>query len=188
LSNLIDIEYLFKEHYQRLFRVAYKVVNDKYSADDIVQEVFISVWRNKEGLSINTSIEGYLIKATINKSISFLEKNKKQNKTEITDQNEFLSIVHNNQNDFDYEIFQRLVYASLDKLPPKCKTIFILVRFENMKYKDVAEHLGINIKTVENQMSIAISKLNNELKPKLKNYFPEIIFTYFIFFFKFFWG
>lgn len=188
MSSLIDIEYLFKEYYKNLHRIAYQVVNDNNLADDVVQDVYISIWKSKDSLSINTSIEAYLIKSTVNKAISYLEKNKKKFKVELTEKHEFSKTMHFEPDNFDFELFQQLVYQSLDNLPPKCKAIFILARFENMKYKEIAEHLGISIKTVENQIAIALSKLNKELKPKLKSYFPEIVFTFFLLFSKFFWG
>lgn len=188
LSSLIDIEYLFKEYYKKLHHIAYQIVNDKDIAEDVVQDVFISVWKSREALLITTTIEGYLIKSTVNKSITYIEKSKKNLHIEISDQTDFFNGAHFQGEEVDFELFQQLVYQSLDKLPPKCKAIFMLARFENMKYKEISEHLGINIKTVENQMAIAISKLNQELKPKLKNYFPEIIFNFFLIFFNFFWG
>lgn len=188
MSSLIDIEYLFKEHYKRLHRIAYQLVNDKDFAEDVVQDVFISVWKSRDSLLITTTIEGYLIKSTINKAITYLDKSKKKLHVELTDQTEFKNDLNIQEQGIDFEIFQELVYQSLDKLPPKCKAIFMLSRFENMKYKEIAEHLGINKKTVENQMTIAISKLNKELKPKLKNFFPEIIFKLFLIFFNFLWG
>lgn len=188
MSSLIDIEYLFKEYYKRLHRIAFQVVNDKDMAEDVVQEVFINIWKNRESISITTTIEGYLVKATVNKAISHLEKNKKALKVELTDQNEFQNTQRSETSTFDYELFQKMVYQSLEKLPPKCKAIFMLCRFENMKYKEIAEHLGVNIKTVENQIAIATTKLNQELKPRLKNYFPELMINFFLIFFNFFWG
>lgn len=183
MSNLIDIEYLFKEHYKKLHRIAQKVVNDPVIAEDIVQEVFIHIWNNRESLQINSTIEGYLMKSVVNRSINHLEKNKKMVKTSLSDQTELKEAMSNSkQEHFDYELFQEMVYRSLDKLPPKCKVIFMLSRFEDMKYKEIAEHLDISIKTVENQMGIAIAKLNSELKPKLKNYFPDLFFSFFIIF------
>lgn len=185
MSSLIDIEYLFKEHYKRLYRVALRVVNDGQAADDVVQDVFLSVWKNRETIKITTTIEGYLIKSTLNKALNYLEKNKKNLKVAITDQLELKDALSNlKQESFDYELFQQLVYKVLDTLPPKCKTIFMLSRFEEMKYKEIAVHLDISIKTVENQMSIALSRLNGELKPKLKNYFPDLFSIIFLIFFE----
>ena len=172
MSNLIDIEYLFKEYYKRLFGVAYQVVNDESVADDIVQE-----------LNITTTIEGYLVRSTVNRALNYIEKNKRVKRVDIQDHLEF-NASHNRagENNYDQDVFQQLVHASLDNLPPKCKTIFTLSRFENMKNKEIAEHLGVSIKTVENQITIAISKLNQELKPKIQHLFPELLFLFLIFF------
>lgn len=183
MSNLIDIEYLFKTYYKRLFRVAYQVVNDESLADDVVQEVFIHVWKKREELNITTTIEGYLVKATVNRALNQLSKDKKMPKAEI--QEDFTLYIEKNhlhENHFDQDVFQKLVHASLDSLPPKCKSIFVLSRFEGMKNKEIAEHLGLSIKTVENQMTIALNKLNTELKPKIQHLFPELMFLFIIFF------
>lgn len=183
MSNLIDIEYLFKTYYKRLFRVAYKVVNDETLADDVVQEVFIHVWNKREELNISTTIEGYLVKATVNRALNLLSKNKKMPKIDIQDDiTLYIEKSHLSENHFDQEVFQKLVNTSLDSLPPKCKTIFVLSRFEGMKNKEIAEHLGLSIKTVENQMTIALNKLNTELKPKIQDLFPELMFLFLIFF------
>lgn len=185
MSESLDIESLYKTHFAHLHRVAIRVVNDSDAANDVVQDVFISVWKNKDSITIGTTMEGYLVKSTVNKAINYLEKNRRHLKVSITDQNEFSEgMAAFGENDFDYELFQGVVYQVLDSLPPKCRAIFNLSRFEDMKYKEIAEHLDISIKTVENQMSIAIKKLNSELKPRLKNNFPEIFIPLFLIFFQ----
>lgn len=183
MSNLIDIEYLFKEYYKRLFSVAYQVVNDESLADDVVQEVFIHIWNKREDLNITSTIEGYLVRSTVNRALNYVEKNKKIKTVDIRDHIE-LNAPQNQygENNYDREIFQKMVYTSLESLPPKCKTIFTLSRFENMKNKEIADHLGVSVKTVENQITIAISKLNQELKPRIQHLFPELLFLFLIFF------
>jgi RNA polymerase sigma-70 factor, ECF subfamily len=168
-----------------MFEIAFRVVKNQDNADDIVQEVFIHIWNKREELNINSTIEGYLVKSTVNKALNFLEKEKKNIKVELNDLIEFEANSKNNSSNYDDELLRNLIELSLDNLPPKCKTIFILSRFENMKNKEIAEHLGVSIKTVENQMTIALSKLNKELKPKLKSYFPDVLLI-FLFFYKFF--
>lgn len=165
-----------------MFRVAYQVVGDEALADDVVQEVFIHVWNKREELNITTTIEGYLVKATVNRALNLLSKNKKMPKVDIQDDvTLYIEKSHLSENNFDQEVFQKLVNASLDSLPPKCKSIFVLSRFEGMKNKEIAEHLGLSIKTVENQMTIALNKLNTELKPKIQHLFPELMFLFIIF-------
>lgn len=155
-----------------MFRLAKNLLHDPQAADDVIQEIFISIWKNRKSLSISSSIEAYLTKSTVNKCITVIEQNKKFQKTEINDSNQYFA-TQSNEEEMDFELIQQCINASLDKLPPKCKAIFMLCRFENMKYKDVAEHLEISIKTVENQMSIALHKLQEDLKPKLKNFYSE---------------
>ena len=186
MSEPIDIEFLFKEHYAHLHRVALRVVNDSDIANDVVQDVFLNVWKNRDSIKIGTTIEGYLVKSTVNKAINTLEKNKKHLKVSLNDQNELKeALTSSKENDFDFELFQGVVYQVLETLPPKCQAIFKLSRFEEMKYKEIAEQLDISIKTVENQMSIALKRLNSELKPRLKNNFPELFLTFFLIFFQF---
>ncbi|MFN5417505.1 MAG: RNA polymerase sigma-70 factor [Flavobacteriia bacterium] len=183
MSNLIDIEYLFKTYYKRLFRVAFQFVSDEHAADDIVQEVFIHVWNKREELNITTTVEGYLVKSTVNRALNYLEKNKKMVKVEIQDHLEIDHALHQlKESNYDQEILQQLISDCLDNLPPKCKAIFVLSRFEGMKNKEIAEHLGVSIKTVENQMTIALSKLNSDLKPKIQHLFPEMLFLFAIIF------
>jgi RNA polymerase sigma-70 factor (ECF subfamily) len=164
-----------------MFEIAYRIVKNQDNAEDIVQDVFIHIWNKREELNITSTIEGYLVKSTVNKSISYLEKNKKNIHIELNDLVEFETHSKNKSSNYDDEILKNLIEASLDNLPPKCKAIFVLSRFEKMKNKDIAAHLEVSIKTVENQMTIALSKLNSELKPKLLNYFPDLFLIFILF-------
>src|SRR5690606_3853531 len=68
------------------------------------------------------------------------------------------------------ELEQRLDHA-INSLPPKCRAIFVLSRFEEMKYQEIANHLDISVKTVENQMGIALEKIRNSMAPYLRGEF-----------------
>jgi RNA polymerase sigma-70 factor (ECF subfamily) len=160
--------------------MAFQLVKDSSNADDIVQEVFIAIWNKRDEIEINSTIEGYLVKSTANKCYTFLEKNKKIHKIELDDFTNYAPNDHKSDN-YDNEVLKKLINESLEKLPAKCKTIFVLSRFEKMKNKEIAEHLDISVKTVENQMTIAIGKLNTELKPKIDNFFPELLAGFLIF-------
>lgn len=186
MSSLIDIEYLFKTYYKRLFKVAYNIVGDSSQAEDIVQEVFIHIWKKREELNITSTIEGYLVKSTSNRAINAVLKNKKTTHVEIQDHIEFNLIENSAEiNSIDSSLINKLITNSLDLLPPKCRAIFVLSRFENLKNKEIAEKLNISTKTVENQMTIAISKLNANLKPKIKSYFPDFFLLFYFLFFSF---
>ena len=111
-----------------------------------------------------TQRKAYLMRSVVNTSLSYLKQNKKQK--ELTD-------IHlEAQGGSDEAVLQKELESkigqALDQLPPKCKAIFVLSRFENLKNKEIAATLGVSLKTVENQMGIALKKLRDELKSYFK--------------------
>lgn len=156
------VNLLFNNYYADLCKKAYRIVNDKDVAEDIVQDVFFKLWEKKLKIQIDTSLSAYLKRMVFNESISFLRKNKEL--LEFSDEI--------NQNQFsdepDYRLnqqeLQAVIKEAIKKLPPKCKTVFLLSRMEELSYKEIAEHLGLSVKTVENQMGKALKLLRHSLK------------------------
>jgi RNA polymerase sigma-70 factor, ECF subfamily len=156
------VSLLFNNYYTELCRKAYCIVNDQDIAEDIVQDVFFKLWEKKSKIQIDTSLSAYLKRMVFNESISFLRKNK-----------EFLEFSDDiNQNQIsdnpDYNLTQQELHAiiseAIEKLPPKCKTIFLLSRIEKLSYKEIADHLNLSVKTIENQMGKALKILRHSLK------------------------
>lgn len=174
--NINQYEQLFKQHYTKLCNAAHQITNDKEQAEDIVQDVFIKIWENKDAIQIKISSFSYLYRSVLNACYNEVKRKKVINlkhSTEIDLNN--LSFSQNIDGNMDFSHLQNTIHKSLEKLPPKCKTIFVLSRFENYKYKEIAEMLDISIKTVEAQMGIAINRLNTELKPILAKHFPDLL-------------
>ncbi len=180
LNNLTisEFELLFKKNYNQLCNVAFRIVNDKDIAEDLVQDVFLKVWENKESINFASNPGGYFYKMVSNSCLNYISR-KKVLKFSDSDKQNISNIATNDstESNLDFKKFQKTIYSALNALPPKCKAIFILSRFEDMKYREIAEQLEISIKTVEAQMGIAISRLNNDLKPVLMKNFPDIMFT-----------
>lgn len=154
---------LFEEHYEILVRFALQYAKDESVAKDIGQEVFVKLWKNRHALHIEGSIRSYLFKAVKNQCINYLKREKRRELREEIYANE-RTLEENEVDDFirTQELEQRFS-AALEKLPPKCKEIFLLCKRKGMKYKEVAEHLSISIKTVENQMGKALKILKKYL-------------------------
>jgi len=172
MTNLSDnFEVIYKQYYSMLCNAAENIVGDADSAKDVVQEVFIKLWNKREEIDTILNPKAYLFKSVINTSISFLEKNK--NKVRLGDM-KISSFASTDSNLLTKELESKISLA-LNALPAKCKAIFVLSRFEGMKNKEIAEHLGVSIKTVENQMGIAFKKLRNDLKPYLTKEFLPIL-------------
>lgn len=166
IIDLQAIEHLYNVDYKSLCNTANRIVNDWDTAQDVVQEVFIKLWKKRKELKIESTLRGYVFKAVINASLNYLENNKRilLFREDITEENiSRLNAAAPSEQMEENELKARIEQA-LDRLPPRCKTIFILSKFEGMKYRQIAEHLNLSIKTVENQMGIALQKLREDLK------------------------
>ena len=157
------MDILFRRHYAFICRAVYRVLNDNNLAEDIAQEVFFGLWKKRENLNISTSVQAYLKRAAINKSLNFIRDQKVK-----FDDEEKMPILTSNQSttqqQLEAEDLQKLINESIDQLPEKCRLVFTLSRFEEMSYQEIADQLGISIKTVENQISKALKFLRKALE------------------------
>lgn len=170
-----DIEQLFKLHYASMCKTVYKIVKDEAIAEDIVQDVFFNFWKKKDTLNITTSVAAYLKRSAANAGIDYLRKKRptSDNALDIDEpiyQHLAVDSSESDENIRTEELSNR-IEAALELLPPRCKEVFMLNRFEDMSYKEVAETLNISVKTVENQMGKALKILRVELK----DYLPFLI-------------
>jgi len=162
-----EIEGLFKQYHKVLCNITSNIVNDRAAAEDIVQDVFMNLWRKRNEIDFAIPMKGYLYRATTNGALNWIAKNKRTIpfNDALWKQNVLTSnVVEDKINEKE---LRTKIKQAIDRLPPKCKAIFVLSRYEGMKYKQIAENLNISIKTVENQISIALDKLRKELKPYL---------------------
>ncbi|MBK6840665.1 MAG: RNA polymerase sigma-70 factor [Bacteroidetes bacterium] len=164
-------ESLFRSYYQRLCSYANTLLNDPDESEEVVQQVFIQVWERREAMEINISIQAYLFKAVRNSCLNKLKHGKvrqiyAEEVTALAGQSEPASQI-TLQNEL-----QEQIHRAIESLPEQCRIIFKLSRFDELKYAEIAEHLGISIKTVENQMGKALKVM----REKLKDYLPLLIF------------
>lgn len=168
-----DFNAIFKSNYNAMCNISYIILKDKDSAKDVVQEVFIKLWAMAGKIDSITNVKGYLYRATTNASINYLtQKKKTQSLHKVS-----LTLIHNSEERTTIKELEDKIEKALNKLPPKCKAIFVLSRFEGMKYKEIADHLDISIKTVKNQMVIALDKMREDLKPYLTKEFLSFTFA-----------
>ncbi len=156
-----EFEIIYKKHYSNLRNTVENIINDKDASHDVVQEVFLKLWNKKNEIDHILDPKAYLFRSVINASLAYLENNKKR--VRLSDIK--IGSAESSDSNLLLKELEVKVQIALDSLPPKCKVIFVLCRFENMKHKEIAQLLDISIKTVENQMGIAIKRLTRELKP-----------------------
>ena len=159
------LEQVFKTHYRTLCYVANNIVNDQNAAEDIVQDVFVKLIKKQNEVEINSSLKGYLFKSVFNTALNYIERNKRN----LVVEDDVLELAAGATCDVDEYLEQveleDTIAQAMNALPPKCRTIFILNRYDDMKYKEIAQHLGISVKTVENQMGKALKRMRLYLRP-----------------------
>jgi len=167
-GNKESFDILFKKYYTPLCRYAVQFVKDNSIAEELVQDVFIYLWNQREEINISKSIINYLYASTRYRAYTHFRKetNRKENEKIFSERIENDESAGNDENDF-YEI-AILINKAIEELPDKCREIFVLSREKNLTYKQISEELNISVKTVENQMGIAFKKLRSSLSEKLK--------------------
>ena len=152
-------EEIFKEFYANLSRFAYTYLKSEVASEEVVQELFTSLWEQGVDLQDKISVRSYLYTSVKNRSLNYI----RDHKTRAFHEDEVASI---NSGSIDHiinyaeneEIKQQLD-KSISYLPEQCRKIFILSRIENLSYNEIAQKLSISNKTVERQINIALKKI-----------------------------
>lgn len=161
-DNAILLERLFKANFEAMCRVAFGYINDFDEAKDIVNDVFVAFWQKMDDLEASTNHRAYLFASVRNKSLNYLRDRKiKVDIDQATHVSGDLASGLENK-----ELASEIQFA-IGSLPEKCREVFELSRFEELKYAEIAEKLNISVKTVENQMGKALRLLREHLKDYL---------------------
>ena len=156
------LELIYDKYFDYLSREVYFILKDEQDTEDVIQELFLALWKNHSHLKgINYSLKSYLKKSVINKSINKIKK--RRYFEDITSELVLLRY-REDVEETDHLELENQMKKLIDALPPKCRTVFVLSRYEELKYKEIAKKLDISIKTVENQISKALKILREKIK------------------------
>jgi RNA polymerase sigma-70 factor, ECF subfamily len=164
------IKILFQSYHAALCNVAFRLIRDRDEAKDIVQDVFIKVWNNRHSIEINYSFSAYLRRSVVNTSLNYLEKNQRSRNIPL----ETLKIHPEASPADQFHTFSELsnqVEKAIQNLPVRTRAVFVLIRQEEMSYKEVSESLQISTKAVEKEMMKALRLL----RESLRNFLPAFI-------------
>ena len=161
---------IFRQWYEPLCRYACRLADgDMDEAEDIVQQSFVKLWEYRMRLDVNWSLKAYLYKTVHNACLNRLRSRNVRSK--YLDYNaQQLNDMHTLPDDTSPELLERFQRA-MDALPPQCRHIFELSRFETLKYREIADQLGISVKTVETQMGKALRVMRTQLADYLVTFF-----------------
>ncbi len=158
------MQVIFKTFHSSLCRLAYAIAKDTDQAKDIVQEVFIKLWKNRQQLEITESLEAYLKKAAVNTALNYLDSKNRWKKQDL-DKSDLTSFASNpTAQAISFEELSNRANKAIDQLPIRTRSVFTLIRNEEMSYKEVSDSLGISPKAVEKEMMRALRLLREDLK------------------------
>jgi RNA polymerase sigma-70 factor (ECF subfamily) len=162
------MEALYRAYYRSLATAAYRVVQDKAVAEDLVQEVLLNVWKNRDTLAITSTYQAYLTRAVMNAALRHTTRQKRQVAWDEA------SLPESGRNTTDEHVHgqeaEAAVAVALAALPPQCRAVFLLSRQDGLSYQQIAEALEVAPKTVENQMGKALRLLRQGLKGLLHSF------------------
>jgi len=157
-------EEMFRSYFASLCYFAQKYIADLDSCKEIVHKVFVNIWEKRDEFDFEKPAKSYLFTAVYNRCMNYIRDQKKfivDGNLEYYEKNNDLTI---NSDHLEAAELESRIWKVINSLPEGCKNIFLLNRFEDKKYAEIAEHLNISIKTVETQMSKALSILRDGLK------------------------
>lgn len=169
---LLEDTKAYKELYllmfDKLFKFSYSLVKSKEVAEELVSDVFIKLWQIRGQLNTIENLKVYLYRITRNLSLNYLAKTK--NSAFRSEQIDIESVIDFNTPEDLYVSAETIkgIKQAIQELPPQCRIIFLLVRDQNMKYKEVAHILNISVFTVRNQVAIATKKIAEALPSHLQ--------------------
>lgn len=148
---------LYLTYYSKLVRFAKEFVEHEEDAENITQDVFTDLWEKRDFITHIENMNAYLFRLVRNRCLDYLRHKVFEQRYMESLQ---LSCEEDAVEDHDTEI---LIRAAINSLPKRCRDIFLLSRVEGLKYREISEHLGISVNTVECQMGIALKKLRMKL-------------------------
>ncbi len=160
LGNEESFTIAFDRYYAPLCYYADKFIHDPDESRSLVQQVFVDLWIKRNKLIIHQSFKSYLFKSVQNSALDYLKHKVVETK--------YLNEAQSEEISYDRDLIEEAelnarINGAIGELPEKCREIFLLCRFEELRYSDIAQRLGISVKTVEMQMGIALKKLREKL-------------------------
>lgn len=168
-GNSKAYDFLMDSFYKKLCSYAYTLSHDHGASEDIVQNVFVQIWSNKKSINSSFSIKSYLYKSVYNEFINQYRKNKPVFFLEKKYLESVDLVVESTQENLDELL--KLVDKEINKLPSKCREVFLLNKKEGLTHLEISEYLNISTKTIEGHMTRAFKILREKLDDKTKTVF-----------------
>jgi len=163
-GDQVAFKKIFSYFYPKLFPFVKGLLKSQESAEEVMSDVFLKLWQSRQSLPAIQNLNYYLFVVSKHAAFDYIQKKQKIFVVSLDDLAVEFGEIKLNPEELciSAELLNKIQQA-VAALPPNCRLIFRLVKEDGLKYREVAEMLNLSIKTVENQMSLALSKIGSEL-------------------------
>ncbi len=163
-GDMSAFDIIYKKYSRRLYGFVFRYVKQEVDTEEIIQEVFVKIWQNRDKINVYSSFESFLFTIAHNETINLLKKRATEQKyVEHVKSLQQIEESYEIANEIHYKELEQKFHGLLDELSPRQKEIFKLSREEGLSHKEIAERLGISSNTVKNHLVTALSFLKNGL-------------------------
>ncbi|WP_319500043.1 RNA polymerase sigma-70 factor [uncultured Draconibacterium sp.] len=158
-----SLEKLFNYYYPRLFNFSKSILKLEDGIDDILQEVFVKIWKNRKNINSAATFNSYIFIITRNLLLNELRRRLSFQNTKEEVKRLSLANEYSLSEQIDYQELKEKIDAFVEELPDRQKEVFLLSRSEGLSHKEIAEKLGIKPKTVEYHITLAVKCLKEKI-------------------------
>ncbi len=167
-GNMSAFDGIYKKYSRRLYGFVFRYVKQQADTEEIVQEVFIKIWKSRDKIDVYSSFESFLFTIAHNATVNQLKKRATEQKyVEHVKSLQSIEETYELTDEIHYNELKHKLQGLLDELSPRQKEIFQLSREEGLSHKEIAEKLGISTNTVKNHLVTTLSFLKSKLDNKL---------------------
>jgi RNA polymerase sigma-70 factor (family 1) len=176
-GNMLAFDILYKKYSKRLYKFAYSILKSTEESENIIQDVFLNLWENRQNIEKDSSVKYYIFTIAHNSAISIIRKK--------TSESHFIEYLKSLQDltqepvnlELEYNELKDKLDEIINKLPERQKEVYLLHSEEGLKYKEIAFKLNISVNTIENHISRALKTI----RAKLGKYSLIALLFYFLF-------
>ena len=168
-GDIKAFEQLFRQYYSPLCLYAMSIVGEREGAEEIIEELFYTIWRDRKKLGLFLSTQGYLYTSVCNRCMMYIRHRKMDSEVRKAMLQFMPEHAGSPEEEMECKELQAFVEACLQKMPERSRQVFQMHRNEGLKYAEIARVLGISVKMVE----AAITKALNVLRKEIESYYNE---------------
>ena len=158
---------IYEQYVEYVYSICYRYLNDVMLSEDIASKIFTSLWERKEDLNNETweedSWRRYLAKAVKHKVYDYYRSKEQSDNYTSTVVRELYSSENTTEEEVHYGELTEQVSQFVNQLPPKCKEVFLMSRYEGLSHKEIAQRLSISENAIKKHITKALSHLRKNL-------------------------